>query len=227
MKDDFPKIVILYQELYRQTLHSAVALFIIPLRWLNFWYGIIFAIIAFFWNLWLMPRWFKDSFREKEKETGYSKGMLSYSVCILVLAILFPLPMVASGWAVLSLADGLATLFGRVFGKKTLPWNKNKTWLGSMVFFISASVFGWLAFLWTLPNLNASSIISLNLLSNYLNLASLSQILSQNIFLIFTSSLIAGLISAITESLATPYLDDNLTAPLAYALTISILIFSF
>ena len=96
-----------------------------------------------------------------------------------------------------------------------------------MVFFISASVFGWLFFLWTLPNLNGSSIISLNLLSNYLNLLSVSQILSQNIFLIFFLFLIAGFISAITESLAIPYLDDNLTAPLAYALSISILIFSF
>lgn len=40
---------------------------------------------------------------------------------------------------VVSVSDGVATIFGR-FGKQKLPYNKKKTYLGSILFFVSASI---------------------------------------------------------------------------------------
>ncbi len=151
-----PRMEILFREFYRQALHSAAALFILPLRWLGFWYALVFAGIAFFWNLCAMPRFFPDTLRPEEKERGYSEGMLAYPVAILILALFFPRPILAGGWAVLSMADGLATLSGRLLGGTKLFWNRDKSWMGFLVYFVSAAVFGWMAMLWTWGNLEGS-----------------------------------------------------------------------
>ena len=237
-----PPIEALFQESYRQLLHIAVALFIIPLRWFGFRYAIGFAIAAFLWNLMVMPRWFKDSFRPSEKQKGYSTGMLVYPISILVMAVLFPLPIMAAGWAVLSVSDGFATLFGKLLGKKSLPWNKKKTWIGLFSFWISASIFGLLAFLWANPNILESSPFSrqvLYLLSRALYLISglsapgnffyshsynnhlmVSHIISK----LFVCSCLSALFAAFIESLPLSKLDDNIIAPISYALFLSVVL---
>lgn len=215
-----PRIEMIFQELFRQTLHCAVALFIIPLRWLGYEYAVLFSVIAFFWNLLLMPRFFPASFRPEEKSKGYSHGMLIYPGTILILALLFPLPVLASAWAVLSIADALATLTGKLVGKKTLAWNRNKTWLGFFSFFISAWLFGYLGFLWTKSNVLNSSPVWLFAIS----LNQIAEIPSRTIFLF---SALSALVASWVESLPLAKLDDNLTAPLAFAITLSGLIILF
>ena len=225
-----PPIEELFQESYRQLLHIAVALFIIPLRWFGFRYAIGFAIAAFLWNLLVMPRWFKGSFRPSEKQKGYSTGMLVYPISILVMAVLFPLPIMAAGWAVLSVSDGSATLFGKLFGKRHLPWKKNKTWIGSFSFFISATFFGWIALLWTGNNMEFSSSFAWKF---FHSLESAIPIFSRNecypidyfmnvflddTWLILFCSCIAGFGAAIIESLPFPKFNDNLFVPIFYCL---------
>lgn len=232
-KSKQPPIEELYQECYRQILHIAVALFIIPLRWFWFWYAIEIALAAFLWNLFIMPMWFKDSFRPVEKQKGYSTGMLVYPLSIMIMALVFPLPILAAGWAVLSLSDGFATLFGKLFGKTALPWNKNKTWIGSFSFWISAAIFGWIALLWTVPNIECSSPFSYRFI-NWLTanlfhfeflaldagqeIADSISFLSQYSGQLLICSSLAGLGAAIIESLSIPKLDDNLLAPICYSL---------
>jgi len=236
-----PPIEELFQESYRQVLHIGFALFIIPLRWFGFWYAIEIAIFAFFWNLIIMPRWFKDSFRPLEKQKGYSTGMLVYPISILVMAVIFPLPIMAAGWAVLSVSDGFATLFGKLLGKRHLPWNKNKTWIGTFSFWISAAIFGWLAIMWTAKNMDGSSIFS-HQFTGWLMYARvyflwpiseatahieffLSYSLQDPYFLL-VASFIAAAGAAMIESLPIAKLDDNLVAPLCFSLFI-LLIFTY
>jgi len=223
-----PPIEELFQESYRQLLHIAMALFIIPLRWFGFWYAIEIAIFAFFWNLLVMPRWFKGSFRPLEIQKGYSTGMLVYPISIIIMAVLFPLPIMAAGWAVLSVSDGCATLFGKLFGKRHLPWNKNKTWVGSFSFWASAAIFGWVALVWTGNSIEFSSNVSWRFLG-LLDSATFSLNVNYPIYylmkdflndapLVCGCSCIAGLGAAIVESLPFPKIDDNLFIPIIYCL---------
>jgi len=240
-----PRIELLYQESYRQALHIAVGLFIIPLRWLGFWYGIGFAAVALLWNLLAMPRWFRDTLRLGERLRGYSSGMLAYPLCILLLAVFFPIPVLAAAWAALSFADGLATLGGRLFGRRNLPWNQNKTWLGSCIFLASATLFGWLAWEWTAVNADGSCPLAtawLDFLANrfYADRAPLSGFFSGNRIIsslnlirehahplcFLTFALLSGSAAALLESLPLKKLNDNLTAPLFYALVFCLLLLS-
>jgi len=239
-----PRIAIIYQESYRQVLHIAVALFIIPLRWLGFRYGVGFAAAAFIWNLVVMPRWFSETLRPGEKSRGYARGMLAYPLCIFLLALFFPVPVLAAAWAVLSFADGLATFGGKLFGRRNLPWNKNKTWVGSLVFLVSATLFGWLAWEWTQINaagscpiafagldffwnrIYANRAVELGFLSAGEKFSSLNLILDKNAPMLFLAfSFLAGTAAAFLESLSLKKIDDNLTAPLCYALCFALLLF--
>jgi dolichol kinase len=218
-----PKIATIYQEAYRQSLHIAAALFIIPLRWLGFRYATAFAAAAFFWNLVAMPKIFPGTLRPEEKQKGYSIGMLAYPICILLLAIFFPVPIVAAGWAVLSFADGLATVFGKLLGKRPLPWNKHKTWVGSFAFFISAALFGWVALEWTKTNNSATILIGM---------AWGSRLWDQSIFrisspILMLLSLISALLAALFESLPIDKINDNILAPIIYAISFLLLTIFF
>ncbi len=69
------------------------------------------------------------------------KGPLYYGVIFVLLTIFYwknsPIGMVAL--MVLSGGDGLADIIGRRFGRKKLPWNSGKSWLGSLGMFLG----GW------------------------------------------------------------------------------------
>jgi dolichol kinase len=200
------------RETIRKTLHIGVVVLAVPLRWLDWKYGLLFAAVSMFWNSFGMPRYFPFTLRDEEKEAGFSRGMLSYPVIVFALMILFPLPIAVSQWATLSFGDGFATLAGRFFGKRTLPWNRDKTWLGTFAFIVmgslGATVFFWL----TLVNAGGSSFLwqHHHLLTRIHDLDSL-----QILIVCFLSTTAA----AFFESLPIPHIDDNVAAPLAGAVT--------
>ena len=199
------------REVVRQALHIGVVALAVPLHWWGWWYGLIFAAGAMIWNAFGMPRFFRFTFREEEEKAGYSLGMLSYPVTVFLLMILFPLPIAASQWATLSFGDGFATLAGRFWGKRALPWNQDKTVVGMSAFVIMGSL-GSLFFFWlTLPNVAASTFLWAGspLLSHLAGMSFL-----QIALICVASSLAAGFF----ESLPIPHLDDNVAAPLAGAL---------
>jgi uncharacterized protein (TIGR00297 family) len=52
---------------------------------------------------------------------------------VLLLVIVFRgryLPIAASIWAMMAFGDPAASIFGRLWGGPTLPWNRQKTWIG-------------------------------------------------------------------------------------------------
>jgi len=200
------------RELTRKTLHIGVIVLALPLRWLSWWYGLGFALVAFLWNSLGMPRYFRFTFREDELHAGYSVGMLSYPIVVLVLTVVFPLPIAASQWAALSIGDGFATLFGEALGKKKLPWNKEKSYAGTLAFIFFATFGSTFFFFFTIPNVAASSFLwQGSAMLQHLTAFSLAEM-----FLICFISSVAG---ALFESSPWQPIDDNVSAPLFGAIT--------
>ena len=61
---------------------------------------------------------------------------ISYPAIIIVTVLLFPAHVELMGVVVvvLALGDGAAYIGGKTFGKRKLPWNSEKTWVGSLSF---------------------------------------------------------------------------------------------
>jgi uncharacterized protein (TIGR00297 family) len=95
---------------------------------------------------------------------------------------------VAAVWANLSVGDAASNLVGRHFGRRPLPWNPHKSWLGSLAGLIAASAAGFVLILWTGFPAPPEGRIALAL--GY--------------------ALATALVCAIAESLPLP-IDDNLT----------------
>jgi phytol kinase len=71
------------------------------------------------------------------------KGPLFYGIVFVVITILYwkdnPIGIVAL--MLLCGGDGLAEIIGRRYGKTQLPWNKNKSWVGSFGMFLGGWIF--------------------------------------------------------------------------------------
>ena len=71
------------------------------------------------------------------------RGPLFYGIVFVLLTLIFwddsPIGMVAL--MLMCGGDGLADIIGRRFGKKGLPWAKNKTWEGSLGMFVGGWTF--------------------------------------------------------------------------------------
>lgn len=71
------------------------------------------------------------------------KGPLFYGIIFVLLTIIFwyDTPVGIIALMVLCGGDGLADIIGRRFGSKKLPWNQNKSILGSLGMFLGSWVF--------------------------------------------------------------------------------------
>jgi len=198
------------RETIRKTLHIGVCVLALPLRWFGWWYGIAFAVAALLWNAFGMPRFFRFTFREDEHRAGFSQGMLTYPVSVFLLMILFPLPIAASQWATLSFGDGFATLVGKFFGKRALPWNRDKTFEGMGAFLVMGTSGAFFFFLFTMGNTGASSFI-------WQGSSLVDSIISMTVWEVAAVCLVSTAAAATAESIPLPWIDDNMAAPLAGA----------
>ncbi len=118
----------------------------------------------------------------------------------------------ASQWAALSIGDGFATLFGEAFGTKKLPWNKDKSYAGTLAFIFFATFGSTFFFFFTIGNVAGSSF----LWQGAAMLQHLTTFGPAEMFLICFVSSVAG---ALFESLPYQPIDDNVSAPLFGAIT--------
>lgn len=74
-------------------------------------------------------------------ERSCHTAIWGYAVAVVPLFLLFPrqpeLPLTVTG--IIAFGDGSATLFGLLLGKRRLPWNKHKSWVGSTAFILAAT----------------------------------------------------------------------------------------
>jgi len=66
------------------------------------------------------------------------KGAIEFGLGCFISTIAFSENIAIASIAVLALSDSLSTLVGYYFGKYKLPINKNKTWEGSITFFLAS-----------------------------------------------------------------------------------------
>jgi hypothetical protein len=61
------------------------------------------------------------------------------SLALLTLLAFAPSLAIAGAWAVFTAGDGLSAIAGRVIRGPSLPWNRRKTWSGSLTFLVAAT----------------------------------------------------------------------------------------
>lgn len=116
------------------------------------WLIALCAFAAFLFNCWLLPR-LTDRRLEKpaEREWGVPLGLLMYPAVLTAIALIFydHQVFVAVGWGAMALGDAAAGYFGR-WGKRAIPWQADKHWLGTVAFVLVATP-ATLGLLWLLP----------------------------------------------------------------------------
>ena len=181
--------------LVRKGLHMAAGLLAFSLG-LGPLFAILLTAALSVFNFWILPHLGRRHLW-RQPDGGLDVGIVAYPIVLCLLSLCFHhrLEVVAATWAILAFGDGMATVLGSSLGRRTppwgpLPWNSDKTWVGSAahVLFGAAGAATLLLWMDDGPPLKASLL-----------------------FVVGAAVLAAGLSAAI-ESLPLG-LDDNLTAP--------------
>jgi len=187
----------MFSETKRQSVHILLFLLAFFLKYLNRWQAAVLLLILLFAILFLIPRLKIKSYFYRQLEKKYSQGAVWYFFVLLILVLIFPLSVVAVSWAILALGDGTATIIGQNFKAKELPWNRKKSYVGSLAFIVFGALGAFILLKWMLPEIGNSSALSIGLKTS--------------------------LVAAVVESL--PWrLNDNLTVAVTSAVVLSWLI---
>jgi len=125
-----------HSERARQWVHIGSGLFALLLPFITWWQAAALAATALLFNLVLLPRLGgRRLYRPIDEARGFPLGIVLYPLSVLLLILTFStrLDIVAAAWAVLAFGDGAATLVGR---GRPLPWNREKTVIGTIGFAI-------------------------------------------------------------------------------------------
>jgi dolichol kinase len=199
-------------ETARQAVHMLVASFALLLRWLSYPQALACAAGLVIFNAFILPRLpgsRRYLYRAEERERGFSVGILAYPVSVFILILVFPVPVAAAMWGVLSFGDGMATLVGSAVGRRHLPWNPKKTLEGMLAFVLGALPPAAFLYWWTLPNVASSP-------PWWRSPGALDLFGSPGLGAVIAVSLVTAVACAFLETLETR-LDDNLVAPLGGA----------
>lgn len=184
-------------EVLRQLIHLGMCGWALVLPWTGKGGAVALAAAAVLFNALVLPRlpFGKEMRRERE---GAWTGVQWYPLSVLGLILALPLPLAAAGWGILASGDAASNLAGRAFGRRKLPWNASKSWVGSAVFVLAAVPVAYALATWNLRWGGDESVESL-----------------------FLAVVLASGVAALAESLPLP-LDDNLSVALASGLTLGL-----
>lgn len=194
-------------ETKRKIEHIVPVVFVLLLRYLNTWQALLFAFVGIMYGLFLSRMFVKGAFREHEREKRFSFGKLIYGIMVFILILLFYKKMyiAAGAWAIMSLGDGCSNIFGRTYGKRKLPWNPQKSWIGSAAFVLFGGLGAAILMWWV--NLSQSP---LQIMQGQMQTS-----LTWSYFL--GCGFLAALVAAGVESLPLK-INDNITVPLTAGL---------
>ncbi len=183
-----------YSEDLRQIEHLVPIAFAFLLPYLTWGQAVALAVCALVYGVFISPRLLRVTRRPNEEIRGFSSGKAAYALSVLGLLLVFPheFYIVAAVWANLSVGDAASNLIGRNFGRKTIPWNVRKTWLGFSAALFSSTLAAGALMLWVgvPPGASASSSI------------------------VWSYALSVSVVCSLVETLPLP-VDDNLTICLA------------
>ncbi len=151
-------------ELLRKAIHIAVGLGAFAVVFLGAAYTALLAFSLLLFNVFVWPRLGgRGVWREQDARRGYALGIVLYPLVILILILVFwrRLEVVAAVWAILAFGDGMAAVAGRgLAGARwpgarpgtRLPWNPEKSWAGSLAFWLFGALGAASALWWTLAH---------------------------------------------------------------------------
>ena len=183
-------------EVKRKLVHITVGMCSLLLRYLSLPLSLLFAVLAFIHNALILPRiGGKKLYRKAEILKGYPTGILLYPITVFILILMYRNHMyiAATIWAIMGFGDGGAALFGTLFGKHKLPWNREKSWEGTLSYVIFGSAGACFLCWWTSLGKGAPPY---SFMYNFIIVP-----------------ILVTFISAILESYPTK-LDDNITIPI-------------
>ena len=158
------------------------------------------AVTALLFNAFVLPRaGGRAIFRPEDVHRGIPAGILYYPIAVLLLILCFRdrLDIAAAAWAILAVGDGMATLVGRRVNGGRLPWNRDKTWAGTLVFAGTGAAAGVLLCWWTQPNVTPPA----------------------PTWFVVAAPIVAAAVAAFVETIPVR-LDDNLSVPFAAGATL-------
>jgi len=141
-------------EVARKAVHISMAGFALALRWLSWPQAAACALLAFAFNLLVLPRLLGHRLASERHGAG-DTGVLLYPVVVLGLILLYHRPepiglaYAAFGWGLLAGGDAFAGIAGMLFGRHGLPWNPGKSWEGVAGYLLGGGLLGGLLFRWT------------------------------------------------------------------------------
>lgn len=210
-----------HSESARQWVHVGSGLFALLLRVLTWWQAAALAATALAFNLFVLPHiGGRRLYRPVDEARGFPLGIVLYPLSVLLLVLAFPLRLdiVAAAWGILALGDGSATLVGRrvwtlnakaakatkkngfarfatfAFLRERLPWNRDKTFAGTLAFMICGSAGAVALAWWTRP----------------------AVVPMPSMAFVIAAPVIAAVVAAAIETIPVR-LDDNLSVPAAAA----------
>lgn len=143
------------EEVARKLVHMAVGGIAFAVRPLGFWGSVACAVTAIFHNLVVFPLYGgKRLWRAGEATRGFALGIVLYPVTVLLLLLLFPrrLEVAAAVWGILAFGDGMAAIVGQTLGRSNpLPWNPQKSWAGTLAYFVFGGAGAFALLQWTAP----------------------------------------------------------------------------
>jgi len=192
-----------YSETKRQIVHITMVGWAFLLRVLTWPQAAVLAITALLFNAFVLPHaGGRSIFRPDDVRKGIPAGILYYPLAVLLLILCFRhrLDIAAAAWAILAVGDGMATLAGKRLGGARIPWNRDKTWAGTIAFTGFGGAAGVLLCWWTQPNVDVPVPLTF----------------------VVAAPLAAAAVAAMVETIHVR-LDDNLSVPFAAGATLWIL----
>jgi len=186
---------IMHSEERRQAVHILLFLLAFLLKYLTNFQAAGLLLLLLFTVVVLVPKFKIKKYFYRRFEDQYSNGAVLYFFILFVLVLLFDLHIVAASWAILALGDGSATLIGKNLKVRELPWNKEKSYVGTISFVVFGTLGAWVMLNWM--NVGGLGLLEIS----------------------FKAALIAG----IAESLHMK-INDNITVAVASAIALSVLL---
>lgn len=139
-------------ELLRKVTHMSMGLFAFAVGWLGPLWSAVLAATALAFNLFLFPRiGGRRLYRDHEHAAGSSLGIVLYPLAVLILILVFfkKLEVAAATWGILAFGDGMASVAGMTLGRRKLPWNPKKSWMGSLAYVFFGGIAAAALLVWT------------------------------------------------------------------------------
>ncbi|HEY7500260.1 MAG TPA: DUF92 domain-containing protein [Vicinamibacterales bacterium] len=176
----------------RKIVHIGFGVCALLLRYITWWEAALVAGTAVAFNLLVMPRVGRRIYRPADQARRFTSGVVLYPVAVLLLVVVFSnrLDIAAAAWGILAVGDGMSCIIGKRFGRRRIPWNREKSVAGSMALFLLGGAAGAALAWWCRPHVMPPAYLWFSLGAPF----------------------IAALVAAFVETIPVR-LDDNLSVP--------------